>query len=478
MNNLYKTIKIMIIVISIFCLNLLSTNAIDINNVNLIKIDYYILENMNRASISALTLTVVKDDQVIYQKIYQTKEFLVPLTLDTPFYIGSIGKSFTALAIKQLSSKGLIDMEAYVSQYLPWFNVRDIDNNEIKIKNLMNHTSGFTTDDGNLAFTYQTKLTIETLAKEINNQIKLNRRVGTGIEYSNLNFVILGAIIERVSGLSYEDYVREYIYTPLDMNNTYHSYREAKEHGLLPTYRIVNGFSFNVNVPHPNGQVSAGYQMSSTHDLTNYLLMFLNQGYFNSKSLFENNPLSTNPVETTFNPYWKEITIPVNYFGHAGSTFSSTSQMTISQNDRLGILILTNSRDISSRNPISASSISKGIISILNGETPFTPGKEFNWRIVVYNSLVLWIIMFDIIHSTRYLKSFRKPRKKTIILWAILDGIIPLSILMLSPKLNQSSWLFMLNASPEYIISVFVGSISIILVSIIRTFFALEKRKR
>ncbi|MDP3444210.1 MAG: serine hydrolase, partial [Ignavibacteria bacterium] len=349
---------------------------------------------------------------------------------------------------------------------------------EIKIKNLMNHTSGFTTDDGNLAFTYQSKLTIQSLAQEINNQIKLNRRVGTGIEYSNLNFVVLGAIIESVSGLSYEEYVREFIYTPLDMNNTYHSYSEAKEHGLLPSYRIVNGLILNVNVPHPNGQVSAGYQMSSTHDLTNYLLMFLNQGYFNSKSLFENNPLSTNPVETTFNPYWKEITIPVNYFGHAGSTFSATSQMTINQNDRLGILILTNSRDVSSRNPISASSISKGVISILNGETPFTPVKEFNWRIVVYNSLVLWIIIFDTIHSTRYLKSFRKPRKKTIILWAILDGIFPLSFLILIPKLNQSSWLFMLNASPEYTISIFVGCISIILVFIIRTFFALDKRKR
>jgi CubicO group peptidase (beta-lactamase class C family) len=478
MINLKKSLKIIFLLITLFYLNIVPIKAISFNPLVTYKIDLYILKTMKQGSISALTLSIVSENQVVYQNVYQTKEFTDPLTLDTPFYIGSIGKSFTALAIKQLSSQGLIDMEANVSEYLTWFDIRDVNNNEIKIKNLMNHTSGFTTDDGNLAFTYQTQLTIESLAKEINNQIKLTRRVGTGIEYSNLNFVVLGAIIESVSGLSYEEYVREYIYTPLDMNNTYHSYSEAKEHGLLPTYRIVNGLSFNVNVPHPNGQVSAGYQISSTHDLTNYLLMFLNQGYFNSESLFENNPLSMHPIETTFNPYWKEITIPVNYFGHAGSTFSTTSQMTINQNDRLGILILTNSRDVSSRNPISASSISKGIISILNGETPVTPVKEFNWRIVVYNGLVLWIIVFDTIHSARYLKSFRKPRKKTIILWAILDGIIPLGILFLSPKFNQSSWLFMLNASPEYIISVFVGSISIILVFIIRTFYALEKRKR
>lgn len=478
MNNLNKTIKIVIIVISIFCLNSQSIRAIDINNVNLIKIDYFILENMNRASISALTLSIVKEDQVIYQKIYQTQEFAVPLTLDTPFYIGSIGKSFTALAIKQLSSQGLIDMEAYVSEYLPWFNVKDIDNNEVKIKNLVNHTSGFSTDDGNLAFTYQSKLTIGELAKEINDQVGLDRRVGTGIEYSNLNFVVLGAIIESVSGLSYEAYVREFIYTPLDMTNTYHNYSEAKANGLLPTYRIVNGLSLNVNVPHPTGQVSAGYQMSSTHDLTNYLLMFLNQGYFNSKSLFINNQLSTNPIETTYNPYWKEITIPVNYFGHAGATFSATSQMIINQNDRLGILILTNSRDVSSRNPISASSISKGIVSILNGETPVTPVNDFNWRIIVYNGLVLWIIVLDIIHSTRYLKSFRKPKHRSIIMWGILDGVIPLTILILISKFNQSSWLFMLNASPEYTISIFIGFMSLIIVFMVRTYYALNKRKR
>lgn len=478
MKNLNKTIKIVIIVISVFCLNSLSISAIDTNNVNLIKIDYFIQENMDRASISALTLTIVKENEVIYQKVYQTQEFSDPLTLDTPFYIGSIGKSFTALAIKQLSNKGLIDMEANISTYLPWFTIKDSDNNEIKIKNLINHTSGFSTDDGNLAFTYQTKLTIEALAKEINKQIELNRRVGTGIEYSNLNFVILGAIIESVSGLSYEAYVREFIYAPLGMTNTYHNYTEAKANGLLPTYRIVNGLSFNVNVPHPTGQVSAGYQMSSTHDLTNYLLMFLNQGYFNSKSLFVNNPLSTNPIETTYNPYWKEISIPVSYFGHAGATFSATSQMIINQNNRLGVLILTNSRDVSSRNPISASSISKGVISILNGETPVIPVSDFNWRIIVYNGIVLWIILLDTIHSTRYLKSYRKPKKRSIIMWGILDGFLPLTILFLSSQLSQSSWLFMLNASPEFTIILFIGCISLILVFMIRTFYAIDKRKK
>ena len=65
---------------------------------------------MHQSKISALTLTIIQENEVIYQKVYQTGDFKYHLDLDTPFYIGSIGKSITALAIKQLSNEGLLDI--------------------------------------------------------------------------------------------------------------------------------------------------------------------------------------------------------------------------------------------------------------------------------------------------------------------------------------------------------------------------------
>lgn len=458
MNNFSKIFKIVIIATYIFYMQNLSTNAVYDKFINTSRIDYYILETMEEASISALTLSIVSEDQIIYQRVYQTKDFIEPLTLDTPFYIGSIGKSITALAIKQLVNNGMIDLEASVSEYLPWFTLKDLDNNEIKIKNLINHTSGLSLEDGNLAFTYQTHKTIESLTKDINDQLSLKYRVGRKTEYSNLNYVVLGAIIESVTGISYEAYVKENIYTPLQMDHTYHTYEEAKENGLLPHYRVVNGIEYHVNVPHPNGQVSAGYQMSSTHDMTNFLIMFLNQGYFNSTSLFSNNALSTIPDNSTYDPYWSDIPIPTGYFGHSGATFSATSQMIINQNDRLGILILTNSRDVSSDVSISALTISSGVISILNGQVPSPQVNDFNWLIIVYNAAFLLLIIWDIMLSKKYLAAYRKPRKSIRIMWGILDGLIPILILYFIPLPFQTNWVFLLNASPEYTLSIFVGS--------------------
>jgi CubicO group peptidase (beta-lactamase class C family) len=478
MQDIKKSLKIFFVFITLVHFNITSVSALSSDAIDAGKIDEYILESMKQGSISALTLSIVSEDQILYQKVYQTKEFSSPLNLDTPFYIGSIGKSFTALAIKQLSNRGLIDMEANVSEYLPWFTLKDRINKEIKIRNLINHSSGLTNVQGNLVFTYQSHFTIETLTKAINEQLSLKHIAGSIIEYSNLNYVVLGAIIESVTGLSYEEYVKQNIYIPLDMHNTYHSYRDAKDNGLLPNYRIINGLALNVNVPHPNGQVSAGYQMSSTHDMTNYLLLFLNQGYFNGQSYFLNNALSSTENEVTYSPYWEEIDIPIAYFGHSGATFSSTSEMIINQNERIGILVLTNARDVSSKYPISASSISEGVITLLRGVDPELRKPDFNWAIFNFNALVILSIILDIFLSIRLTVFTKKNRYRRRVVWGILDGFLPICILFLSPTLYQSNWWFMLNASPEFTLGAFVGSIILIIIFITRIYYHRFNKKR
>lgn len=471
-----KILKLFLIIT--FLMYTIMSSSLIVNSFNsgiYANIDSYILESMRQSKTSALTLTIVQEEQIIYQKAYQTGDFDNHLDLDTPFYIGSIGKSFTALAIKQLASKGLINIDENVSSYLDWFNLKDERGNEIRVRDLIRHRSGLSTIDGNMAYTYNANYSIEELSQVITNKVHINNIIGNINSYSNLNYIVLGAIIEKVTGLDYKTYMIENVYHPLDMYHTYHSYKEAKENGLIIGYRVINGLRIPVNVPHPEAQVPAGFQLSSTNDMTNYLIMFLNQGNFKAKSLFENNVLSSESY--TYDPYWQEIEIIDGYFGHSGSTFTSTSQMIINQKEKMGILILTNSRDVSSTRPITASVISEGVIQILNGKTLTNPIPDFNWVIFSINSIFIVLLIIDLALFKRYLRMSHRYSIKRKIRFFFVDGILPFAFLYLIKDYYDVSWEFILNASPEYSFITIFCCVSFMIIAISRIIYSILRRK-
>ena len=473
MNKLIKHISVSGIILCVLFVSLINTSAFTRENFN--RVDEYILDSMHQSKISALTLTIIQENEVIYQKVYQTGDFKYHLDLDTPFYIGSIGKSITALAIKQLSNEGLLDINENVSRYLPWFNLVDDRGNEIKVRDLIRHRSGLSTIDGNMAYTYNTDYSIEELSQLITNKVHINNLIGNINSYSNLNYIVLGAIIEKISGLDYDTYVKQNIYTPLHMNHTYHSYDEAKENGLLPGYRVINGIRIPVNVPHPVAHVPAGFQLSSTSDMTNYVLMLMNQGIFESKSLFVNNVLSSD--SKVYDPYWQEIEIEDEYYGHTGTTFSSTSQMLINQRQKIGILLLTNARDVSSTHPITAAVMSEGVISLLRGVSYHNPKWDFNWAIFSINLLFISFLVIDCIFFKRYLSMSHRYSLKRKIRFFIVDGILPVIFLSIIKNYFDVSWDFMINASPEYSWIVIFSCVGLVIIAWMRIVYTLLRRK-
>lgn len=461
-----------LVLISSLYLSIIPTNGF--NSEIFANVDQYILDSMKQSKTSALTLTILQDENIIYQKVYQTDDFNVKVDLSTPFYIGSISKSFTALAIKQLANSGRIDINERVSNYLPWFDLKDDRGNEIRVRDLIRHRSGLSTLDGNMAYTYDTNYSIEELSQVITEKVHIDSLIGNINSYSNLNYIVLGAIIEKVTGKTYVEYIEENVYRPLDMINTYYDYEEAKTNGLVPSYRVVNGIRIPVNVPHPTAHVPAGYQMSSTHDMTNYLLMFMHEGYFNSKSLFENNVLSSESV--TYDPYWQEIEIHDEYFGHSGATFSATSQMIINQHNKLGILILTNARDVSSTKPISASLISEGVITILRGISYKNPEPDFNWIIFSINILFISLLIIDLLLFKRYMRMSHRYSLKRKIRFFMVDGFIPFMFLYLIKDYYKVSWDFIINASPEYSFVVIFCCVSFMIIACSRVIYSILRR--
>ena len=177
------------------------------------KIDRYIKSEMKSSGIPGLSISIVKKDKSIFAKGYGNVDSSgSPITTKTPFIIGSTSNSFTAVAIMQLVEAGKIDLDAPVQKYIPWFKVADENSSsKITVRNLLNHTSGISRYAAPMVVSRSDLNDLESYVHKLS-EVKLNKPVGTTWQYANENYQILGLIVQEVSGITYEDYIKKNIF--------------------------------------------------------------------------------------------------------------------------------------------------------------------------------------------------------------------------------------------------------------------------
>lgn len=163
---------------------------------------------------------IMKGDSILFDKGYgladlQTK---TPIDGNTFFNIASVSKQFTATAILKLAAEGKLNLDDPVKKYFPEFKADFF--NKITIKHLLSHSSGIPDErpreDRNFVLTATDMQSLEYM-KELDH---LNFEPGTAYEYMNPTFQLMYAIIEKLSGKSFEEYMKEYIFTPAGMDET------------------------------------------------------------------------------------------------------------------------------------------------------------------------------------------------------------------------------------------------------------------
>lgn len=163
---------------------------------------------------------VMSGDRIIFDKGYgisdiDTKE---AVSGETMFNVASISKQFTSVAILQLAAEGLISLEDSLSKFFPEYT--DPLWNKVKIKHLLSHSSGIPDARGGMP--RERKITAdESVALEYLDTVKhLHFTPGTEYEYINPTFVLLGRLVERISGITFTDYVKGHIFIPAGMEKT------------------------------------------------------------------------------------------------------------------------------------------------------------------------------------------------------------------------------------------------------------------
>jgi CubicO group peptidase (beta-lactamase class C family) len=245
-------------------------------------IDAYIEREMRRLKMPGVSLAIVEGDQIAHQRCFgRARPGGEAPTPQTPFFIGSLAKSFTALAVMQLVEAGKVDLDSPIQRYLPWFRLADPSAAaQITVRHLLNQTSGLPVWTGDVPLADfdsspgATKRQAQALAS-----LDLARPAGAACDYNNMNYNLLGLIIEAVSGDTYAGYLQEQILHPLGLSHTYASKALATQHGLAVGHRYWFGIPFaEPDLPVPLGSLPSGQLISTAEDMAGYLIAHLNGG--------------------------------------------------------------------------------------------------------------------------------------------------------------------------------------------------------
>jgi len=255
-------------------------------------IDAYIEEQGRRLRIPGISLAIVEGDQIVHLRGFARKAGTTcgrarpggeAPSPQTPFFIGSLTKSITALAVMQLVEAGNVELDATVQRYLPWFRLADPQaSTPMTVRHLLNQTSGLPAIAGELTLAdFDDRPDATERQVRALSALKLNHLPGEKVEYSNLNYTILGLIVEAASGESYADYIHAHIFTPLGMRHSYTSRAEAKQNGLAMGHRHWFSLPFPApDLPVPHGSLPSGQLISCAEDMAHYLIAHLNGGRY------------------------------------------------------------------------------------------------------------------------------------------------------------------------------------------------------
>jgi len=182
------------------------------------------IENfISHQGVAGLAIGIVKDDHLVYANGFGLKTLDRkgdPVTPESLFHVASITKTFVATSVMQLVDQGKVDLDATLVGYLPYFRMADDRYKQITIRHLLTHTSGIPdVVDYEWDKPQYDPGALERYVRSLS-RLDLLFAPGTQFEYSNNGYEVLGDLIAKVSGESFEDYVQRHILTPLRMTKS------------------------------------------------------------------------------------------------------------------------------------------------------------------------------------------------------------------------------------------------------------------
>lgn len=358
----------------------LSANAAAQNKINLNEVEKTIKKAMKTFEVPGLAVAIVKDNKVVMSKGFGLRKLgkKDPVDANTLFGIASNTKAFTTAALAILVDEGKLNWNDKVSDYLPSFQMSDpYVTRQFTIRDMLSHRSGLGLGAGDLMIWPSTDITNQEIIERIRYLTPVSG-FRSEYAYDNLMYVMAGEIVAKASGMSWQDFVRQRILTPLKMNHTRMQYSLIRpdNHNVASAHAPVDGVLAPVDSNFIERFLSAGSMASNVNDMSQWLKLQLNRGYIGTvngkeKQLFSGAqsvemwaPNTIQPVKafnlemdkTHFKAYGLGWGLS-DYHGykmvaHNGGIMGMVSRVTMIPEVNLGVVVLTNQQSGSAFNAI------------------------------------------------------------------------------------------------------------------------------
>lgn len=317
-----------------------------------------LLESYNAVGLS---VSIVEEKNIIYSKGfgYRNLKNKLPVSENTSFHVASVTKAFTASLLGILASRDSISLKQKPSFYIPklQFYNNEMDN-LITIESLLSHKSGIGNLDGSLVL-FPENNRLKALEKL--KYLKPNGKINDSWLYSNAGYTIAGAVTEQVSGQSWDKNIESRIFNPLYMTNSHTDVQKMKfKNNYSLGYGLLHGEIKNVPFENYFDYSPAGAIKSSSNDLGNWMITWLNEGNFEGNQIIPQNYVYDATTihnirlgQREENSFlfgdgfgWRMESKNGNYkVYHGGNTSGFTSLVVLYPYKKLGITVLTNQQN-------------------------------------------------------------------------------------------------------------------------------------
>ncbi|MGH9762198.1 MAG: serine hydrolase domain-containing protein [Blastocatellia bacterium] len=245
-------------------------------------IENLVRDLMDRRHIPGLAIAVILRGQVAFAGGFGVARVgtLQPVTIESVFHMASVTKPFAAAAAMQLVERKKLDLDASVTQYLPYFRLNDTRFDQITVRQLLSHTSGMPEiDDYHWDEPEYDRESLERYVKQLAG-LSLVDRPGARFAYSNIGFDVLGDVISKAAGMTFETFMRRSILAPLEMSSSTLLIRKADKTRLVsPHVYDQEGMVVPSEVfPYNRCHAASSTLYSTLDDMDRWALANLNNG--------------------------------------------------------------------------------------------------------------------------------------------------------------------------------------------------------
>jgi CubicO group peptidase (beta-lactamase class C family) len=277
------------------------------------RLESVINQEMRNQKLPGFAIGVVKNGRLVHARgfgLMQLGDPSRPITPQTLFHMASITKPFVATAIMQLVEQGKMSLDDPVIKHLRYFRLKDMRYKEITVRQMVTHTSGMPDvrnyfwnkpeyDDGAL----------ERYVRSLNDRC-LHWDPGTRFRYSNMAFEVLGDLVAKVSGKSFDDYVDDAILKPVGMKSSTLLYKKADPAKLAMGYTLTKGAIAPVaHYPYNRAHTPSSNLHSNVEDMARWIFVNLNRGELDGRRILKS---------STYDVLWKPAAAPPDSDRHVG----------------------------------------------------------------------------------------------------------------------------------------------------------------